>query len=293
MRLAVFDDWRLGVVSPDGMTISDVTGALPGGHDPDPHGAGWWVRLCARFPALRPRLAEAARDALPCRLSDVRLRAPVLNPGKVIACASNYAAHVSEMRDVVLPRNGTAPAGWLLDFDVFLKAPSSISGPGDPVLLPGAALSAGREVHHESELTVVIGQGGKDIDESSALSHVLGYLIGLDITERGDGDRSRRKSHDTFTPLGPWLTTAEEAGDPQSLNIELRVRDTIRQQVSTADMLTPVARIISYASRLMRLEPGDVIMTGAPPGVGPIVPGDIMYAAISGLGHMTVPVRAA
>ncbi|NJP94850.1 fumarylacetoacetate hydrolase family protein [Nonomuraea sp. FMUSA5-5] len=291
MRLAIFDDWRLGLVGAGGDTIRDVTAAVPDRRDADPHGAGWWLRLCRDLSALRPALAEAARQAHARPLREVRLRAPVLNPGKIIACASNYAAHVAEMRDVVLPRHASAPPSWLLDFDVFLKAPSSISGPADPIVLP--ALAAGREIHHESELTLVIGRGGRDIGEDAALSHVLGYLIGLDITERGDGDRSRRKSHDTFTPLGPWLTTADEVGDPQSLDIELRVGDAVRQKVSAGDMVTPVARIVSHASALMTLHPGDVIMTGAPPGVGPIVAGDLVSVSISRLGHMSIPVRGA
>jgi 2-keto-4-pentenoate hydratase/2-oxohepta-3-ene-1,7-dioic acid hydratase in catechol pathway len=195
------------------------------------------------------------------------------------------------MRDSVLRGQTSGAGSWLLDFDVFLKAPSSVSGPSDPVLLPRQSLAAGREIHHECELSLVIGCGGRDIDESSALEHVLGYLIGLDITERGTGDRSRRKSYDTFTPLGPWVTTADEAGDPQATVIELRIGGTIRQQVHTSSMVTPVPRIISHVSKIMRLAPGDVIMTGAPPGVGPIHDGDMLDAAIGGLGRMHVPVR--
>jgi 2-keto-4-pentenoate hydratase/2-oxohepta-3-ene-1,7-dioic acid hydratase in catechol pathway len=291
MRLAIFDDWRLGAVDPYGETVSDVTSALPGTYDPDPCGAGWWVRLCRDFRILQPRLVAAARSAAPRPLAGVRLRAPVLNPGKIIACASNYEAHVAEMRDRVLPSQTSGAGAWLLDFDVFLKAPSSVSGPSDPVLLPPMPLAAGREIHHECELSLVIGRGGRDIDESSALEHVFGYLIGLDITERGTGDRSRRKSYDTFTPLGPWITTADDAGDPQAAEIELRIGETVRQHVHTSELITSVPRIISHVSSIMRLAPGDVIMTGAPPGVGPIHSGDVLDAAIGGLGRMRIPVR--
>ncbi|MEU8801000.1 fumarylacetoacetate hydrolase family protein [Spirillospora sp. NPDC048819] len=291
MRLAIFDDWRLGAVGPDHASITDVTDALPDPHSGEPFGAGWWVRLCRDFAEIGPRLAAAARGGTARPLHEVRLHAPVLNPGKIVACASNYAAHVAEMREAVMPRETSGTGSWLLDFDVFLKAPSSISGPDDPVLLPEAPLAAGREIHHESELSLVIGHGGTDIPEESALSHVLGYLIGLDLTERGTGDRSRRKSYDTFTPLGPWLTTPDEVTAP--FDIELRIGAMVRQKVSTADMITPVARIIAHASRMMRLDPGDVIMTGAPPGVGPIEAGDIIDVAISGLGAMSLPVRRA
>ncbi|MGP4029939.1 fumarylacetoacetate hydrolase family protein [Actinomadura sp. 3N407] len=291
MKLALFDDHRLGAVDPAAATVRDVTEAVPGAGDPDPLGAGWWVRLCRDLPTLRPALSAAGRAAEPRPLTAVKLRAPVLNPGKIIACASNYAAHVAEMRDAVAPEQTSGTGAWLLDFDVFLKAPSSVAGPADTVLLPRATLDAGREIHHESELSLVIGRGGRDIAEEDALGHVFGYLVGLDITERGQGDRSRRKSHDTFTPLGPWITTADEVADPQRLEIELRVGDDVRQRVTTADMVTPVARIIAYASTIMTLEPGDVIMTGAPPGVGPIGPGDTVRVEIGGLGEMKLPVR--
>ena len=293
MRLALFDNSRLGVVDPDCGTVVDITHVLPYPHTADALGAGWWRQLCRDYTELRPRIEEAARNAEPRPLSQVRLRAPVLNPGKIIACASNYADHVAEIRDHVMARQVQEGGTWLLNFDVFLKAPTSISGPADPVLLPAGPLEAGHPIHHESELTLVIGRGGKDIDQASALSHVFGYVIGLDMTERGDGDRSRRKSYDTFTPLGPWLTTAEQVPDPHALDIELRVGGKVRQKVSTADMITTIPAIISYASRTMRLEPGDLIMTGAPPGVGPVHHGDTIDVTISRLGRMSLPVRAA
>jgi 2-keto-4-pentenoate hydratase/2-oxohepta-3-ene-1,7-dioic acid hydratase in catechol pathway len=293
MRLALFDNLRLGAVDPHHGTVADVTHALPYPHTADHLGAGWWRQLCRDYTDLLPRLETAARRADPLRLSQVRLRAPVLNPGKIIACASNYADHVAEIRDHVMARQVRNGGTWLLNFDVFLKAPTSISGPADPVVLPAGPLEAGHPIHHESELTLVIGRGGKDVDEASALSHVFGYTIGLDMTERGDGDRSRRKSYDTFTPLGPWITTAEEVPDPHALDIELRVDGKVRQKVTTSDMITTIPQIIAEASRAMRLEPGDLIMTGAPPGVGPVSHGNTIDVAISRLGRMNLPVRAA
>ena len=292
MKLALFDAWRLGIVDTHTQTITDVTGAVPGAGDADPFGAGWWVRMCRDFEALRPDL-DARRAAGPARpLREVRLRPPVLNPGKVLATASNYGAHVAEMRDVVLERVAGHVDDWLLDFDVFLKATSSITGPGDPVVLPAGPVHEGREIHHESELTVVIGRGGSRIPESRALEHVLGYTIALDMTVRGDGDRSRRKSYDTFTPVGPWLVTGDEIGDPHRLDVRLEVDGThARQEARTADLLVGVPGIISYASSVMRLDPGDVILTGAPPGVGEVHAGEVMVSEISGIGTMRNPVR--
>jgi 2-keto-4-pentenoate hydratase/2-oxohepta-3-ene-1,7-dioic acid hydratase in catechol pathway len=120
---------------------------------------------------------------------------------------------------------------------------------------------------------------------------VFGYTIGLDITVRSAADRSRRKSYDTFSPVGPWITTSDEASDPAGFQIDLVVNgDDHRQHVTTKEMITPVAAIVSYASRMMTLLPGDLIFTGAPPGVGPIRHGDVLDTRISGIGEMRVSV---
>jgi 2-keto-4-pentenoate hydratase/2-oxohepta-3-ene-1,7-dioic acid hydratase in catechol pathway len=288
VKLALFDEFRLGLVDAD--QITDVTAALPA-HDADPVSAGWWRALCRDFPRLRPDLEAAAAAGSPVRLNDVRLLAPVLNPSKIIACASNYREHVAEMHAVQQRTIGHVE-DWMMSFDVFLKAPSAVSGPADDIVLPRPVLDAGQEIHHESELVIVIGAGGRDIPQDGALSHILGYTIGLDITVRGSADRSRRKSYDTFAPLGPWITTADEAGDPASLVIDLvRNGDDHRQHSETSDMITPVPAIVSYASQAMTLLPGDLIFTGAPPGVGPIYPGDVLDARISRIGSMTINVR--
>jgi 2-keto-4-pentenoate hydratase/2-oxohepta-3-ene-1,7-dioic acid hydratase in catechol pathway len=290
VKLALFDEWRLGVVDARRNTITDVTQALPAAWDADPFGAGWWVRMCRDFPALRTDLDVAYSAGVALPLDGVRLRPPVLNPGKVIATASNYGDHVAEMRDVVLDRVAGHVDPWLLDFDVFLKATSSIVGPDDPVVLPAQPLRERREVHHESELAVVIGRGGAKIPAAGGLDHVLGYTIGLDITVRGDGDRSRRKSYDSFTPIGPWLVTADEVGDPRELEVRLDVDGRPRQHARTADLLVDVAGIVSYASSIMRLDPGDLILTGAPPGVGEVHAGEELVTSITAIGTMRNPV---
>lgn len=276
MRLAIFDgrdgENRLGVVT--GTGIADVTDALPWPHDPDPLTAGWWRRMCRDFAEVRPALEKAAERAPPAR--DVRLRAPVLSPSKIVAAASNYAAHVAEMHDVQRRTLGRVEP-WMMEFDVFLKSPTSISGPADDIVLPPVE----GEIHHEAELVAIIGAGGRP----------FGYTVGLDITVRAEGDRSRRKSYATFSPLGPWLTTADEAGSPAGMDIELERNGVIRQQVSAGDMLVPVGDIIAYADGIMPLLPGDVLFTGAPPGVGPIAAGDTLRARITGLGEMRLRVR--
>ena len=280
MKLALFDDYRLGVVR-DETTLVDVTDVLP--QWDNGYAANFWLRLCHDFDSLRPRLEAALERGASRPLDGVRLRAPVLNPSKILAAASNYGEHRAEMKG----RFSTNAA--MLDFDVFLKAPSSIIGPGDTVYLPDVP---GREIHHESELAFVIGRGGKDIPEERALEHVLGYTILLDITVRGEGDRSRRKSYDGFTPIGPYLVTADEIGDPHNLRIELWVSDEKRQDVNSGDMLTRIPGMIAYASQVMTLCPGDVFTTSSPPGVGQIHDGNTLVSQIEKIGRMTNYVKA-
>jgi 2-keto-4-pentenoate hydratase/2-oxohepta-3-ene-1,7-dioic acid hydratase in catechol pathway len=289
VKFCVFDDYRLGVALPDG--VVDVHSVLPWDTESDPDLAGWWRRLCRDYASVSEAIAAEVRTGKVLPFSQVNLRPPAVNPSKIVAAASNYVDHVAEMHDVQRRTLGHVE-DWMMTFDVFLKAPSSISGPGENIVLPHDVLTAGHEVHHESELVVVIGRGGKDIPASEALDHVFGYAIGLDITVRAAADRSRRKSYDTFSPLGPYIVTADEASPPESLEIVLEVNGDTRQKVNTADLITPVPQIIERASSVMRLLPGDLIFTGAPPGVGPIHPGDVLEASISGLGVLRTEVVA-
>jgi 2-keto-4-pentenoate hydratase/2-oxohepta-3-ene-1,7-dioic acid hydratase in catechol pathway len=288
MKLAIFNESRLGAVVDD--SVVDVTDDLPWTYDPDPLTAGWWRGLCRDFISVRDALAKAVARGPRIPLDGVRLGAPVLGPSKIVASASNYKQHVAEMHGVQERTLGHVES-WMMNFDVFLKSPSSIVGPHDDIVIPADVLRAGHEVHHECELVAIIGKGGRNIPESSALDHVFGYTIGLDITVRSAADRSRRKSYDSFSPLGPWITTADEAGDPSTFDIELKCNGDIRQRVNTSMLITPVPAIVAYASTVMTLVPGDVIFTGAPPGVGPIVPGDVLDAEISRLGSMRNRVR--
>ncbi len=276
MKIVLFDDNRVGVLTEQG--FCDVTSVVP--QHQNGYAANFWARLCSNFEKVRPKIDAAVQKGESRPLDRVRLRSPVLNPTKVLAAASNYGSHVDEMRD------RGAPDSWLLDFDVFLKAPSSIIGPGDTLSLPDVT----GEIHHESELAVVIGKGGKNIPESEAMDHVLGYTIAIDVTLRGKGDRSRRKSYDGFTPLGPCMVTADEIKDPHGLSVKLWVNGDLRQDANTGDMLVKIPAIIAYASNVMTLNPGDLISTGSPPGVGEIHPGDRMVAEIDGIGRLEIPV---
>ena len=186
-----------------------------------------------------------------------RLHAPIPRPGKVVGVARNYAAHAEE-------RGASAPEEPVL----FIKASSAVIGPGDDVVMPAAS----RAVDYEGELAVVIGTRAYDVEAGRALDHVAGYTIANDVTARDfqntRGQRFLGKSCDTFAPMGPCLVTADEIDDPQKLRLETRVSGEIRQSASTGEMLFGVAEVIAFASRLMTLEPGDVILTGTPSGVG-------------------------
>ena len=282
MKLALFNGNRLGIVRDD--TIVDVTSALPAWDNG--YMANFWLRLCHDFDSLRPRLEQAAQGGQGMPVSGVRLNAPVLNPTKILAAASNYGAHKAEME---LRRQEFGHAKWLGEFDVFLKAPSSIIGPDDTVYLPPVGDA---EIHHESELAFIIGKTAKDVEPGSALNYVLGYTILLDITVRGDGDRSRRKSYDGFTPVGPYVVTADEIGDPHNLHIQLWVNGQTKQDVNSGDMLVKIPEMISYASKVFTLNPGDVFTSGSPPGVGQIHDGDTMVTEIEKIGRMTNYVKA-
>lgn len=282
MKIALFDHGRVGVVTDADTAIVDVTSAIPGFDSG--YAQNHWLRLVADFEQLRPAIEEAAAAGPRLPLDQVELDAAVLHPSKIVCAAANYQAHLDEMAPILT--EGQKASGWLLDFDVFLKAPSSIIGPGDDVVLPDLP----NEIHHESELALVIGKTARNVTAAEALDYVFGYTILIDVTVRGDGDRSRRKSYDTFTPVGPWIATADAVGDPQDLDIHLEVNGETRQSVNTRTMKVPVNEMIAFASNVMTLHPGDLLTTGSPPGVGAIHAGDRMDAQISKIGAMQLGV---
>lgn len=283
MRFCRFNDHRLGVVRDN--LVHDVTAVLdglPALRWPTPPGDHFFNH----FDALRPQM-QALADATPgVPVSSVRLLSPVGNPGKIIAAPVNYQLHLDESRADTAINFGTQ-VKTIADYGVFLKATSSMIGASQAVVADWPE----RRIDHEIELALVIGKTGFRISEAQALSHVAGYMIGLDMTIRGTEDRSFRKSLDTFTVFGPHVVTADEVSDPGQLDFELKVNGHSRQRSNTRHLIWGVQKLIAYASRAYTLYPGDIMMTGTPEGVAPVVGGDTMHAWMQGIGEMTVAVK--
>jgi len=215
---------------------------------------------------------------------------PVASPGKLVAAPVNYHAHLDEVRaDKALHQNNPAHTVTIHTAGLFLKATSSLVGPGEGVVIR----KPDRRTDHEVELAVVIGKEGSNIPRADAMEYIAGYTIGLDITIRGSEDRSFRKSVDTHSVLGPWLVTADEISDPGDLDLEIAVNGEQRQKSNTSRLILGVPELIELASSFYTLYPGDVIFTGTPEGVSPIEAGDEIVATIEQIGTMRVRVRAA
>ena len=215
-------------------------------------------------------------------LSQVRLLAPV-TPINVVCIGKNYADHVKEMAGLTgAPADTGVPT-------VFLKPPTSVVGPGDPVRLPAGV---GR-VDHEAELAVVIGKPARDLTPADALSHVWGYTAANDVTAReqqkSDGQWTRGKGHDTFCPIGPWIETEL---DPSDLRVRCEVDEVLRQDGRTRDLIHDIPSVLAFITSFMTLLPGDVVLTGTPAGVGPLQPGTSVSVEVEGVGTLTNPVVA-
>ena len=213
----------------------------------------------------------------PYKLAEVRLLAPV-TPSKIACVGRNYAEHAAELGNEV-------PSEPL----IFLKPPTTIIGSGDAVVYPAIS----ERVDHEGELGVVIGRRCRNVSEADALKYVFGYTVANDVTARDlqkkDGQWARAKGFDTFAPVGPWIDTSF---DPTDRMLRCLVNGAVRQQSTTALMVYSIPRIIAHVSRFMTLEPGDLILTGTPSGIGPVQPGDVMTVEIEGLGSISNPVIA-
>lgn len=219
--------------------------------------------------------AEFQRLEATLHIEQVSLLPPIL-PGKIICVGRNYVSHAKE-------RDAEVPDVPLL----FLKPPSALIGHKQSIILPPQS----QHIEHEAELAVVIGKRGRWIPPDDALNHVVGYTIGNDVTARDlqnrDGQWTRAKGFDTFCPIGPWLETEF---DPADAIITCHVNGEMRQMASTRDMVFNVRQLIAYISSIMTLEPGDMIMTGTPAGVGPLNSGDMIEITIEGLGRLINPV---
>ncbi|MGW4892194.1 fumarylacetoacetate hydrolase family protein [Kitasatospora sp. NPDC004240] len=227
--------------------------------------------------------AVAGRLLPVAEIAGQRVGAPVARPGKVVGIGLNYRDHAEEA-GAAIP---TEPV-------IFLKPSYTVVGPYDEVLVP----RGGEKTDYEAELAIVIGRTARYLEDHRAAAGVIaGYAVANDVTERAfqferGGQWDKGKSAETFTPLGPWLVTADEVEDPQRLPLRLWVNGEPRQNGSTADMIFPVLEIVRYVSHFMVLEPGDVIVTGTPagvtlgrPGTPFLAPGDVVELEIDGLGR--------
>ncbi len=228
------------------------------------------------YPVAGDIFGQFGRGAGQVALDRVRLLAPC-EPSKIVCVGRNYAAHAAEM-------GGDVPA----EPQVFLKPPSAVIGPEAAIAYPAMS----QQVDYEGELAVVVGRRARHVAEADALHHVLGYTVGNDVTardlQRRDSILIRAKGFDTFCPLGPWIETDLDAGD---LHIETRVNGIVKQSGRTGEMLFGVPKLISFISHIMTLLPGDVILTGTPSGIGPVVPGDVIEVEVERIGVLRNPVE--
>lgn len=256
-----------------GQDIIDLTAAVPGLPTSMRH-------LIAELPAWRAALdaADGPRRAL----ADIELLAPIDDPQKFLAIGMNYQAHADEAAAAGVP----IPTSQLW----FNKQVSCITGPFSPVEIP---LAAPEKVDYEAEMAFVIGRRCRAVPRAEAAQVIAGYMVSNDVTARDWQFRSPTytlgKSFDTHGPIGPWITTADEIKDPHALEMELTVNGEVRQKADTGGMIYTIYQQIEYLSTVMTLEPGDVIITGTPSGVGIasnrfLKPGDIVRVSISGLG---------
>ena len=276
MKLAFFDDYRLGVVVDD--RIVDVSAAVADIPRLGPHHL--INGLIERFDEYRPALERAAASSDGAPLADVRLRPPTPKPGKLVCMAVNY------MEDGT--RDAPAP------INAFLKSPNAVISDGDTVVLskePAAIFE------HEAELGMVIGRRASRVSAGDWEGYVFGYLNFIDVSSRGLGAPPMdsffpTKSPHTSAPLGPFLVTADEVGDPQNLAVKLSVSGKLRQDFNTNDMAHKIPRVIEFASSITTLDPGDVVATGTNHrGLGPLHDGDTIEMEIEGLGALHLNVR--
>lgn len=292
MKICRFNTDRLGLI--EGDRVLDVSAALeliPATRWLGPLGDP----LVLYLDALRPAIADLRATAASHPLAQVTLHSPITRPTKIMAAPANYKLHVA--LDAVKPEIDHGVHAKALEgverpvdkYGLFLKASASVAGAseGVQIVLPE------RRTDHELELAVVIGKPGRNIARADALQHVAGYTIGLDMTVRGAEERSYRKSPDSYTVLGPSLVTADEIDDPHALTMSLWVNGERRQHSSTGAMTVDIPDLIAFASRVYTLHPGDVILTGTPEGVGPVLPGDVVRVTCEGLGEMQFGVSAA
>jgi len=285
MLICRFNMQCLGVVADE--VVYDVTRALeilPRVDWPLPAGD----MMIGNIAKIRDRIADILPGATGVPVRSVSLHSPVANPPKIVGAPVNYREHVAEAerdKETFFQHQLVR----IQEIGLFLKSSTSVSGPAEGISLR----RLDRRTDHEVELAVIIGKIADRVKHEDALSYVAGYTIGLDMTCRGREERSLRKSIDSYSVLGPWMATADEIPNPDSLDLELSVNGQLRQKANTGDLIMDVSDLIAFASSFYTLYPGDVIMTGTPAGVGPVMPGDVIMARIERIGQMDVVVKAA
>lgn len=292
MRLVCFDDYRIGVL--DGAGVHDVSSVVPKWGPGDIYGMN---RLIAGWESLRPAIERAAKESPARSLEQVRLKAPLPAPTHLLAAPANYKAHMDEMKAQGFGMRGAAGTGHdsadTLGF--FMKATGSISGPQDPIELPMKDYPD-RRFDHEGEIAFILNRTAKAVSPEQAEDYIFGYTIMIDATLRASQERNeervQRKSFATFSPMGPCITTADEIGDWRKLNVKLWLNGEQKQDAHATDMIVDIPNLLSRASHIMPLWPGDIYTTGSPPGVGRISPGDTVVVEAGGIGKMTLPVVA-
>ncbi len=282
MKICRFDSNRLGIVQGD--EVLDVSKALEG----IPR-QSWPIAqgdpLILNFKRVLAAAKKLAPKAKKKPLSRVKLLSPVPNPSKIIGAPINYNDHIAEsIKDPGIAHGRTNIQKGIGDWGLFLKANSSLIGFGEEIRLRWPD----RRNDHEVELALVIGRRGNKIPREKALEYVCAYSIGLDMTVRGPELQCFRKSIDTYSVLGPWLVTADEIGDPNHLDLSIKVNGEVRQNSNTRYLVYDVERLIEFASSMYTLHPGDIIMTGTPAGVSPVKPGDLLHAYVQGIGESDI-----
>ncbi len=275
MKLVFFDDYKLGVVRGDG--IVDVSAVV---HDIPHTGPGNLINsLIEHFAAWRGKLDAAAASGKPVPLAGVHLRAPLPKPGNIVCMAVNY------MEDGT--RSAAAP------LNAFHKAPTSIIGPGETMVLPDVPATI---FEGEAEIAVVIGKRATKVSAADAMGYVFGYVNFIDGSARGLPPPGnvffQMKSRDTFCPIGPFLVTADEIADPHKLGVKLWVNGEVKQNFNSDDMAHKIPRCIEWVTSIHTLEPGDILATGTNHrGLSAFMDGDTVELETDGLGRLTIKVR--
>jgi 2-keto-4-pentenoate hydratase/2-oxohepta-3-ene-1,7-dioic acid hydratase in catechol pathway len=285
MKIASFNDHRIGLV--EGDLLFDVTSVVPRALDAIPQQRLNW--LISQWSEVLPSVLEARKIAPSLELASAHLLAATPCPPHVFAAPANYRKHIGELGDRGVTKKGRSAR----EQGFFLKAPASVVGAGGAILVPRGSA---RRFDHESELAVIIGKGGRDIPREQAMQHVFGYACLIDATMRieqgvAEEERSMRKSFEGFTPVGPYIVTADEIRDPGKLSNRLWVNGELRQEANTSEMIVDIPELIELISSVLPLTPGDLIATGTPEGVGPFAAGDIVSIEIEQVGRMSIPVR--